>query len=44
MVWRGKYAGPVTPEDIIKHFGDGSFGHRGPTMSGGTFTYTKITD
>lgn len=44
MVWRGKYAGPVTAEDIKKHFGNGSFGHRGPTLSNGRFTYTLITD
>lgn len=44
MVYRGKYAGPVTAQDIIETFGDGTFGHRGPSMHGGSFTYTKITD
>lgn len=44
MVWTGKCEGPVTAEDIITHFGDGVFGHRGPVMAGGRFTYTLITD
>lgn len=44
MVWRGRYEGDVTAEDIIKHFGDGTFGHRGPSLGHGRFTYTKITD
>lgn len=44
MVYRGRYKGGVTPEDIKKAFGDGTFGHRGPTIENGRFTYTKITD
>lgn len=44
MVWTGGYEGPVTPEDIKNHFGDGTFGHRGPSMGGGRFRYTLITD
>lgn len=44
MVWKGKYKGDVTAEDIFKYFGDGTFGHRGPFLSNGNFTYTKITD
>lgn len=44
MVWSGRYQGPVTPEDIIAYFGDGTFGHRGPSIGGGKFSYTKITD
>jgi len=45
MVYRGRYEGPVTPDDIIALLGDGTFGHRGPTLfPDGTFLYTKITD
>lgn len=44
MVWRGKYEGPVTADDIINHFGDGTFGHRGPSIYNGNFLYTLITD
>lgn len=44
MVYRGRYEGPVTGADIIAYFGDGTFGHRGPTLANGAFTYTKITD
>jgi hypothetical protein len=48
MVYTGKYEGPVTGKDILTNFGDGTFGHRGPTLYGddksGRFTYTKITD
>lgn len=44
MVWTGGYEGPVTCEDIKEHFGDGTFGHRGPSMYCGRFTYTLITD
>lgn len=48
MVWTGRYRGPVKPSDIIKHFGSGTFGHRGPTMTGnadgGHFSFTQITD
>jgi hypothetical protein len=44
MEYSGCYEGPVTATDIIKMFGDGTFGHRGPYMSNGRFTYTKITD
>jgi len=44
MVYKGRYKGDVTPEDIIKTFGSGTFGHRGPYLSNGRFTYTKITD
>ena len=34
MEWKGKYEGPVTADDIFKHFGTGSWGHRGPYLSG----------
>jgi hypothetical protein len=48
MVYTGKYEGAVTAQDIFTRFGDGTFGHRGPTLCGddksGRFTYTKITD
>ena len=44
MVYQGRYEGDVSPQDIIKLFGDGTFGHRGPSMYNGRFTYTKITD
>ena len=44
MVFRGRYEGAVTSADIIACLGDGTFGHRGPTMSNGRFVYTKITD
>ena len=44
MQFFGKYEGPVTDKDIIDYIGDGTFGHRGPSMSNGWFHYTKITD
>ncbi|GAN55220.1 hypothetical protein Tasa_041_015 [Tanticharoenia sakaeratensis NBRC 103193] len=48
MVFRGKYEGPVTGQDIIDALGVGTFGKRGPFLTGdkvsGSFTYTKITD
>lgn len=44
MDYKGRYKGDVTAQDIINYFGDGSFGHRGPTLRDGVFTYTKITD
>lgn len=56
MVYTGRYEGSVTAKEILDHFGDGTFGHRGPTLSPitdkntgkslpkGSFTYTKITD
>lgn len=44
MEYRGYYKGDVTAQDIIDTFGDGTFGHRGPTLNNGRFTYTKITD
>ena len=44
MVYSGKYEGSVTPEDVLKYFGDGTFGHRGPSLRDGRFHYTKITD
>lgn len=48
MAYKGKYEGPVTAQDIIDALGDGTFGHRGPYLTGdkvcGSFTYTKITD
>lgn len=44
MVYRGRYEGPVTGNDIVALLGDGTFGHRGPSMRDGKFTYTKITD
>lgn len=44
MVWRGRYEGPVAAADILNYLGDGTFGHRGPYLGNGRFTYTKITD
>lgn len=46
MVITGQYEGDVTAAEIFAHFGDGTFGHRGPTLYKHTrrFTYTKITD
>lgn len=44
MEYHGKYNGPVTNEDILEYFGSGTFGHRGPFLHGGRFTFTKITD
>jgi hypothetical protein len=44
MQYRGRYEGNVTAADIIELLGDGTFGHRGPILDHGTFTYTKITD
>ena len=44
MVWTGRYEGNVTSADIMKAFGDGTFGHRGPSIYGGHFKYTLITD
>jgi hypothetical protein len=44
MVFKGRYEGEVTPDDIIACLGSGTFGHRGPAMMNGHFTYTKVTD
>jgi hypothetical protein len=44
MVFTGRYEGDVTAKEIFEHIGDGSFGHRGPTLWNGRFSYTKITD
>lgn len=55
MEYKGRFDGPVTAKDVLEHFGDGTFGHRGPTLihdidrmsnvlPTGKFTYTKITD
>lgn len=44
MVFRGQYEGEVTAKDIFEYLGDGTFGHRGPSLGNGRFTYTKITD
>lgn len=44
MRYAGRYEGPVTEADIIDALGDGSFGHRGPVLKDGRFTYTKYTD
>lgn len=44
MVYSGRYEGPVTAKDILDYFGDGTFGHRGPSLHNGRFSYTKITD
>ena len=44
MVWTGQYEGDVTAEKIFEYLGDGTFGHRGPSLFNGKFTYTKITD
>lgn len=45
MVWRGRYIGKVTAEEILNYFGKGTFGHRGPFIyENGKFEYTKITD
>lgn len=44
MVFKGKIEGDVTAKEILEKLGDGTFGHRGPSICGDTFTYTKITD
>lgn len=44
MVFTGQYEGEVTAADIFAYLGDGTFGHRGPSLGNGRFTYTKITD
>lgn len=44
MEFRGRYEGNVTAKEIFDHLGDGTFGHRGPALMNGRFTYTKITD
>ena len=44
MVFSGEYEGDVTAKDIFEYLGDGTFGHRGPYLGRGRFTYTKITD
>lgn len=44
MVFKGRYKGDVTEKDILDYFGDGTFGHLGPYLNNGIFTYTKITD
>lgn len=44
MVFRGQYEGEVTAKEIFEYLGDGTFGHRGPFVNNGRFTYTKITD
>ncbi len=44
MEYKGRCTPEVTPEDILKYFGNGTFGHRGPYVNNGLFTFTKITD
>ena len=44
MEYSGYYEGNVTAKDILEYYGDGTFGHRGPELFGGRFSYTKITD
>lgn len=44
MEFKGRCTSEVTAEDILKHFGAGTFGHRGPYVHNGRFTFTKITD
>ncbi len=44
MVFKGKIEGDVSAQEIFEKLGDGTFGHRGPSIFGNTFTYTKITD
>lgn len=44
MEWKGKYKGDVTAKEILDYFGTGTFGHRGPCLHNGTFTFTQITD
>lgn len=44
MEYTGRYEGSVTASQILEYLGDGTFGHIGPTMYNGRFTYTKITD
>lgn len=44
MQFKGQYEGNVTAADIFEYLGDGTFGHRGPSLFNGKFTYTKITD
>lgn len=43
-VIRGCYDGTLTAAEIIEHFGDGTFGHRGPHITADTFEYIKVTD
>jgi hypothetical protein len=44
MVWKGRFTGDVTAKDILDYFGTGTFGHRGPSIFGNSFTFTQITD
>lgn len=44
MEFRGHIEGVVTEQEIFECLGDGTFGHRGPTIFRDSFTYTKITD
>lgn len=39
-----KIEGDVTAKEILEAIGTGTFGHRGPSIFGNTFTYTKVTD
>lgn len=44
MEYQGKCTPSVTTSDILNFFGSGTFGHRGPFISNGKFSFTKITD
>lgn len=44
MHYTGKCTPNVTPADILAYFGRGTFGHRGPHIHNGNFSFTKITD
>ena len=44
MEYKGKCTPNVTTADILAYFGSGTFGHRGPSIHNGRFTFTKITD
>lgn len=44
MIFIGTYTGEVTNEDLLKFFGDGTFGHRFGFCNRGHFYFTKITD
>jgi len=44
MHYTGRCTPEVTPQDILDYFESGTFGHRGPTISNGRFSFTKITD
>ena len=44
MEYEGRYTGELKASDVISYFGDSYFGHLGPSIYGGRFQYTIITD